>query len=206
MMAGAAALAAAQVPLWGKVLYTLFLCVLVPVYWIHWGPKNFLWFSDIALLVTGAALWLENPMLASMMALAIALPELAWNADFFGRLLTGRQIFGLSGYMFDSRKPLYLRALSLFHVLLPVILVWMVSRLGYDRRAWALQTVVALIVLSVTYWLTDPPENINWVYGPGSKPQTWMPPLAYLALVMVFFPLVIYLPTHLLLRQLIGSP
>lgn len=199
-------MATAQVPLWGKVLYTLFLCVLVPVYWTHWGPKNFLWFSDIALLVTGAALWLETPMLASMMALAIALPELAWNVDFFGRLLTGREIFGLSGYMFDPQKPLYLRALSLFHMILPVVLVWMVSRLGYDRRAWALQTVLALIVLSVTYWLTDPAENVNWVYGPGSKPQTWLPPLAYLALLMIFFPLVVYLPTHLLLRRLIGSP
>jgi hypothetical protein len=199
-------LATAQVPLWGKLLYTLFLCVLVPLYWTHWGPKNFLWFSDIALLVTGAALWLETPMLASMMALAIALPELAWNVDFFGRLLTGRKIFGLSGYMFDPQKPLYLRALSLFHMILPVVLVWMVSRLGYDRRAWALQTILALIVLSVTYWLTDPAENINWVYGPGSKPQTWLPPLAYLALLMIFFPLVVYLPTHLLLRRLIGSP
>jgi len=199
-------LAAAEVLLWGKALYTLFLCVLVPVYWTHWGPKNFLWFSDIALLVTGAALWLENPMLASMMALAIALPELAWNADFFGRLLTGRQIFRLSGYMFDPRKPLFLRALSLFHIVLPVVLLWMVSRLGYDRRAWALQTVLALIVLPVTYWLTEPAENINWVYGPGSKPQTWMRPLAYLVLLMIFFPLVVYLPTHLLLRRLIGSP
>ncbi len=199
-------MAAAEVLLWGKALYTLFLCVLVPVYWTHWGPKNFLWFSDIALLVTGAALWLENPMLASMMALAIALPELAWNAEFFGRLLTGRQIFGLSGYMFDPRKPLYLRALSLFHIVLPVVLLWMVSRLGYDRRAWALQTVLALIVLPVTYWLTEPAENINWVYGPGSKPQTWMRPLAYLVLLMIFFPLVVYLPTHLLLRRLIGSP
>jgi hypothetical protein len=141
-----------------------------------------------------------------MMALAIALPELAWNVDFFGRLLTGRKIFGLSGYMFDPQKPLYLRALSLFHMILPVVLVWMVSRLGYDRRAWALQTILALIVLSVTYWLTDPAENINWVYGPGSKPQTWLPPLAYLALLMIFFPLVVYLPTHLLLRRLIGSP
>ena len=77
------------IPLWIKVLYTLFLCVLVPVYWVRWGPRNFLWFSDIALLITGVALWLESALLASMMTLAIALPELAWNADFFGRLLSG---------------------------------------------------------------------------------------------------------------------
>jgi hypothetical protein len=193
------------IPLWLKVLYTVYLCVLVPVYWVHWGPRNFLWFSDIALLATGAALWLESSLLASMMALAIALPELAWNADFFGRLLAGRQLLGLSGYMFDARRPLYLRGLSLFHVALPVILVWMVHRLGYDRRAWVAQTAVALVVLPLCWWLTEPGDNVNWVYGPGSAPQTAIPPVLYLAGVMVFFPVVIYLPTHLILRRLLGA-
>jgi hypothetical protein len=194
------------IPPWIKIVYTLFLCVLVPVYWVHWGPRNFLWFSDIALLTTAVALWLESALLASMMALAIALPELAWNADFFGRLVSGRHVLGLSAYMFDARKPLFLRALSLFHVALPIVLLWMVHRLGYDRRAWALQTLVALVVLPVTYALTDPDDNVNWVYGPGSRPQTLVGPRAYLALVMVLFPVVIYLPTHLLLSALFGSP
>jgi hypothetical protein len=192
------------IPLPLKIGYTLFLCVLVPTYWVHWGPKNFLWFSDIALLTTAVALWLESSLLASMMTLAIALPELAWNVDFFGRLITGRQILGLSGYMFDQGKPLPLRALSLFHVVLPIVLLWLVYRLGYDDRAWVFQTVVALIVLPVTYWLTDPADNVNWVYGPGSAAQTRMHPRAYLALTMIFFPLVIYLPIHLLLRTLFG--
>ena len=194
------------IPLWIKILYTLFLCVLVPVYWIHWGPRNFLWFSDIALVATAIALWLESALLASMMTLAIALPELAWNADFFGRLVTGRHILGLSGYMFDGRKPLFLRALSLFHVVLPALLLWAVHRLGYEPRALAFQTVAALVILPVTYALTDPADNINWVYGPGRKPQTWTSPRAYLALVMLFFPVVIYLPTHLLLSALSGRP
>jgi hypothetical protein len=188
------------IPAWIKILYTLFLCVLVPIYWSHWGPRNFLWFSDIALLTTALALWLESALLASMMTLAIALPELAWNVDFFGRLATGRHVLGLSSYMFDAGKPRYLRALSLFHVVLPVLLVWTVHRLGYDSRAWALQSVAALVILPTTYVLTDPADNVNWVYGPGSRPQTRMSPQAYLALVMVCFPLVLYLPTHLVLR------
>jgi hypothetical protein len=192
------------VPLPLKIGYTLFLCVLVPVYWVSWGPRNFLWFSDIALLTTAVALWLESSLLASMMTLAIALPELAWNVDFFGRLLTGRDLVGLSGYMFDRGKPLGLRALSLFHVVLPVVLLWLVDRLGYDDRAWLFQTIVALIVLPVTWWVTAPADNVNWVYGPGSAPQTRIDPRAYLALVMIFFPVVIYLPTHLLLRALMG--
>ena len=193
-----------HLPLWIKIVYTVYLGILVPVYWVHWGPKNFLWFSDIALLATGLALWLESSLLASMMLLAIALPELAWNADFFGRLLTGRHLVGLSSYMFDARRPLYLRALSLFHVALPVVLVWMVHRLGYDPRAWPLQIAVALIVLPATYWVTDPADNVNWVHGPGNTPQTSMPPLAYLGLVMAFFPIAVYLPTHLALRALFG--
>ena len=75
---GRRGLAASMIPLWTKLLYTLFLCVLVPVYWVRWGLKNFLWFSDIALLTTAGALWLESSLLASMMLLGIALPELAW--------------------------------------------------------------------------------------------------------------------------------
>jgi hypothetical protein len=180
-----------------KIAYTLFLAVLVPVYWAHYGPRNFLWFSDIALLGAGAALWLESPLLASMMLLAVLLPECAWNLDFFGRLLTGHRMFGMSAYMFERDRPRFIRALSLFHVPLPVGLGWLVHRLGYDRRAWLGQSLLALVVLPVTYWLTDPAENVNWVHGLGA-PQRRLPPWLYLALLIVAFALVLYLPPHLL--------
>ena len=185
-----------QIHLGIKVGYTVFLLVLVPVYWACYGPRNFLWFSDIALLATGASLWLESSLLASMMMLAVLLPELAWNLDFFGRLLTRRRLFGMSDYMFDARTPRALRALSLFHVPLPAGLVWLVTRLGYDRRAWLCQSLLALLVLPVTYRLTDRAENVNWVHGIG-RPQSVLPPWAYLALLIVAFSLVLYLPPHL---------
>jgi hypothetical protein len=182
-----------------KVAYTVFLAVLVPVYWAHYGPRNFLWFSDIALLGSGLAVWLESPLLASMMALAVLLPELVWNVDFFGRLLTGHSMFGMSAYMFDRSLPRYLRALSLFHVLLPIWLLWLVARLGYDPRAWAGQCLLAALVLPVTYALTERDENVNWVHGlgvPRPRPHPWV----YLAVLTVSFWLVLYLPPHLLLR------
>jgi hypothetical protein len=72
-----------------------------------------------------------------MMILAIALPELAWNADFFGRLVSGRNVLSLRRVHVRRPEAVYFRALSLFHVALPVLLLWMVHRLGYDRRAWA---------------------------------------------------------------------
>jgi len=110
----------AVIPLWLKIADTLFVYLIVPIYWRRYGPANFLWFSDVALLLTVPALWLESPLLVSMMALAVALPELAWNIDFFVRLTTGVPLLGLAAYMFDRRIPRFVRSLSLFHVGLPL--------------------------------------------------------------------------------------
>src|SRR5207237_4961793 len=103
-------------PLWLKIVCTLYVCLLVPVYWMQYGPTNFLWFSDIALLLIVPALWFESALLASMMALSVVLLELTWNVDFFGRLLTGKELIGLSKYMFDATMSLDVRRLLLFHM------------------------------------------------------------------------------------------
>jgi len=130
------------------------------------------------------ALWLESGLLASMMAVGILLPEVLWNASFFWQLLTGRHVSGLTDYMFDPAKPLYLRALSLFHVFLPPLLVWMIAQLGYAPEAWFAQTALAWIVLPLSWLLTRREDNVNWVFGLGGTPQTRLPPLVYLALLM----------------------
>lgn len=52
-----------RIPLWVKLAYTAFVCVLVPYYLSAYGPTNFLYFCDVALLMTLAALWLESPLL-----------------------------------------------------------------------------------------------------------------------------------------------
>lgn len=193
------------IPLWLKLSYTAFAAVTVAVYAKKYPIWNFLWFSDVALIVTVPALWLENSLLASMMLVGVLLPELVWNGAFFVRLVTGIRLFGLTDYMFDPAKPLYLRAISLFHVFLPVLLLWMVVQLGYDARALLAQTALAWVILPLTYGLADPKvENVNWVFGWTARPQERMPPLAYLGLMMIAFPLLIFVPTHLLLRALFG--
>lgn len=45
-----------DIPLWIKIAYTGLLTVIVPVYAMCYGWRNFLWFSDIALIATGIAL------------------------------------------------------------------------------------------------------------------------------------------------------
>ena len=191
-----------MIPLGLKIIYMVFVCALVPIYWRKYGPANFLWFSDIALVVLVPALWLENTLFISMMAVSVVFFEALWNFDFFFRLLTGKSLIGLSAYMFDPKIPLFIRGLSCFHVVLPLLLLWTIHRLGYDARAFVWQTLVALVVLPLSYLVSNPQENVNWVYGFGQNPQRILPGPMFVILLMLLFPLVVYLPTHLLFSRI----
>lgn len=197
---------AALVPLWLKIAYTVGAGIVLVIYWFKYGPGNYLWFSDIALIVAIPALWLESSLLASMMAVGVLLPEAVWNFSFFSRLLLRRRVTGMTDYMFERERSLFLRSLSLFHVPLPLILLWLVYKLGYSPEAWLGMTLLAWIVLPLSYWLTEPFKNVNWVRGWGGEGtvQTLLPPLGHLAFLMAGFPILIYAPTHWLLNRLFG--
>ena len=123
--------------------------------------------------MTLAALWTESPLLASIPAVGIILPQLLWVFDF----LTGGRVINMAGYMFDPKLPLFVRPLSSFHGWLPFILLWLVWRLGYDRRAWPVQIGLTWVVLLVCFFIAPAPPtppgnpnaavNINYVHGLG---------------------------------------
>jgi hypothetical protein len=201
-----------RVPRWLKIVFTLFVCVQVWFYWQNYGPSNFLYFCDVALFFTLAALWTEHPLLASMPAVGILAPQALWVTDFVAAAL-GHPITGMTNYMFDSvNNSLESRAISMFHGWLPFLLAWLVFRLGYDRRAFLAWTAVAFALCLICYnffpapgEVSDPsiPVNINYVFGPSDKTaQTWMPPLPYLALYMAGLFVLFFVPVHLLLRWL----
>ena len=102
-----------RIPLWLKLAYTAYAAVLLPAYALKAdaGPLNFLWFSDIALFSTGAALWLENSLLASTTAVGVLGPELFWNLCFFTTLVTGKSLSSFTDYMFDRRRPRFMRGI-----------------------------------------------------------------------------------------------
>lgn len=183
-----------------KILHTAFVCVLVPVYWYQYGPQNFLWFSDLALIFSVIALWRESSLLASMLALSVLVFDLIWCIDILGGLPLGKALLGFSPYMFDPEYPLWLRLLSLFHLWMPPLLIWMVARYGYDRRALGMQTLVCWIVLVASYFISTRKENINFVFGLGeSEPP--VPGPAYFAALMIAMPVLFYLPTHFVLLR-----
>jgi hypothetical protein len=201
------------IPLALKLAYSLFVAVLVPYYWATYSAWNFLFFCDFALLLGLVALWLESPLLMSLAAVGITLPQLLWVVD----LLVGSRITGMTSYMFDSKLPVFVRALSSFHGWLPFVLIFGVWRLGYDRRALAGWTVISTVILLSSYFLAPKPPapaespnlavNINYVHGLSyEKAQTVMPPLLWLAIMIVGFPIVFYMPAHLVFRKVIPPP
>lgn len=200
-----------RIPLPLTLAYTAFMAVLVPVYWSKYGPTNFLYFCDLALFLTLAGLWLENALLLSMAAVGILLPQALWCLDFVFQLSGGRLV-GMTAYMFDPGRSLFLRGLSFFHGWLPFLLVYVVRRTGYDRRALPAWTALGWAACLVAFLLLPPagpehagklvPNNVNYVYGfDDAQPQTWMPAPAFLVAWMAGLLVAVYLPTHALLRK-----
>ena len=205
-----------KIPLAAKISATIFLAVLVPVYLHTYGPTNFLWFCDAALIITVAGMWLESSLLISMCAVGILVPQCLWLMD-FGINLLGFHFLNLTSYMFDPHLPLFTRGLSLFHGWLPLLLVWLLFRLGYDKRALSAWTVVAAGLVFVCYFFTPPagahpanpniPINLNYLYGfNDQRPQHWLNQNLYVALWLGVLWLVAFLPTHLALRKIFAAP
>jgi uncharacterized membrane protein YhaH (DUF805 family) len=78
----------------------------------------------------------------------------------------------------------------------------MLHRLGYDQRAFLWQTIVVLVVLPLSYLVSNPQQNVNWVYGLGENPRRILPAPLFVILLMLLFPLAVYLPTHLLFARI----
>ncbi len=180
--------------------HSALVAVVVPFYLVHYTWRNFLWFSDVALLGMAYALWREDRLVASTLAVGTLAFETAWLLDFLLALALGSSPAGITRYMFDRETPLYLRGLSLFHAELPLLLAATVRRLGYDPRAWRHASVGGGALLILTWLLTGPDRNINWVYGPAVVQETLPGPL-YLALYVAVLPFLVFRPTHWLLSR-----
>jgi hypothetical protein len=202
--------AAARVPLTLKIAYSAFMAVLVPVYWHYYGPTNFLYFCDLALILTLIAIWPENALIISMCAVGIVVPQAIWVVDFIVNA-AGFSLTGMTDYMFDSTHSLFLRLLSLFHGWMPFLLIYLVWKLGYDRRALWLWTFFAWTVLLICFFLMPPPTpypgltpvNINYVWGMrDTAAQDMMPSYVWLAALMIGVPLFVFIPTHFILSHI----
>ena len=193
------------VPLWLKVAWTVMVLVIILIYWRHKGPANFLWFSDLAMFALVAGLWLESSYVVSLAACLVLLPEVLWSVSFFSRLLRLPSVIGIADYMFDEKTPLWLRAVSLFHLPLLAVIVWSPWRLGYDIGVFPAVVLLTWIVLPLTRWLTKPEPNINHVYRLPVAAGANLSPIQHMLLLMIAVPLALQLPGHLLLWVMFGN-
>jgi hypothetical protein len=205
---------AARVPVGVKLAYTAFMAVLVPVYLHFYGPTNFLYFCDIALVLTLIAIWPENALIISMCAVGIVIPQAVWVVDFLVNL-GGFSLTGMTDYMFQSNHSMFLRLLSLFHGWMPFLLLYLVWKIGYDRRALWPWTGLFWTVMLICFFLMprptpDPgltPVNINYVWGMrDTAAQSMLPAWLWLASLMIGVPLFVFVPTHFIFSLTMPEP
>lgn len=181
-----------KIPLLFKWVYLLFVALMIPVYWDFYGPGNFLWLSDIVFFLCFLAVIFESSLLASMAAVGGMFFEILWLVDFIISVLFNVTTLKMSGYMFDPDIPVFIRAISLFHVGLPFLFYWLIVKLGYNRNAWKYQTFLSCFFIIAVWAFTPPEENINLVF---SYLKIGMNAFLFLFIECAFFASVIYL-TH----------
>jgi hypothetical protein len=188
-----------RLPLWLKLFWTIWVLAWIPIYWRQYGLQNFLYFCDLGNILIAMGLWLESPLIFSWQATGLLLFQTLYVIDLVGALLSGRHIIGGTEYMFDPHVSLFVRLLSLFHVVVPPLLLWAIWRLGYDNRGWKFQTVMTWIVVTINHFWR-PQFDVNWARGPFFHEQHVVPGPVYLLVYLVVVPLTVYWPTHLLLQ------
>ncbi len=187
-------------PIWVRWVSLVWLALWVPSYALYWGWANFLHLCDVAVLLTCIGFARSDVLLLSSQAVSSLIGDLLWCLDSGWRLFAGRHLTGGTEYMWDARFPLWVRLLSLFHVVLPMLLLAALHRAGYDRRALLLQSEIALVLLVASRFL-GPARNLNYAFADPIFHRALGPPLVHLTLIFAALSGIIYCPTHLLLAR-----
>ncbi len=182
-----------KIPLIAKGAFSVFIVGWFFSNWVGNGLHSFLWICNASLLLVFLALIFESKLLASMALVGDFVYAVIWNIDFHATLVSPFK--GMTGYMLGPNHLLWLRTFSLFHIALPVLMVWLIFRLGYDRRAWPLQFLLSTFLGYISWVVGGPDKNINGVYSYEKVAAFNMAPVLYLTLLTLVNGGVIFL-TH----------
>jgi len=194
-----------KIPDWFRWVALLWLAVWFAAYWHAWGLANFLHLCDIAVILTCIGLFTNNALLVSSQAISSVLIDLVWTLDVTARFFLGHHLIGGTEYLFNAATPLWARLLSLFHIVLPFILLWSLARLRYDRRGWKLQSAILLPVLIASRFVT-PEQNLNFAVKDPFLHRSYGPAPTHLAITYLFLVFVVYFPSHVLFSRLFQPP
>ncbi|HTR45938.1 MAG TPA: hypothetical protein VMM16_00940 [Verrucomicrobiae bacterium] len=192
-------------PLWMRWVSAAWFALWFPAYWRTWGLANFAHFCDVAVILTCIGMWTNSAALISSQAVGALVVDLVWALDAGWFLILRRPLFGGNEFLLDSRYPAWVRLLTLFHVVMPVLLIWGLYRAGYDRRGYKLQCAIALPVF-IAARFTSPARNIDYAFADPFFRRAWGPAPAHIAVIWLFMVFVVYLPTHFALKKLFPAP
>lgn len=181
------------------------LCLLGLVVWfttyaVVWGWPNFIQYCDLGVILTVAGVWTGSALLLSSQAVGSIVINLVWTLDVTWRLISGHHLLGGTEYMWDARYPLWVRLLSLYHVIIPALAIWTVRRTGYHPRGFLLQSAIAVPVM-IASRLLGPAKNINFSHVDPILHISFRPAALHLAILLFCLIAVIYWPTHQILSR-----
>jgi len=196
-------MSARRLPLGLKLGFTAWVALWATSYAMILGAQNFFWLCNLANFLILVGLWLDHRLLLSMQWLAVALIGLLWGLDLATAALTGWHPFGGTAYMFDPDFPELTRWLSFYHLLLPIVAGFAIWRLGYDRRALRWQGLLTALMVALSFWLTEPERNINWVQAPFGMTEAPLAPALYLPVLTLGWLFLVLWPVHWLTSRLV---
>lgn len=160
-----------------------------------YGAWHFLQLCNLSLLLALVGFWRGDRLLLSAQAVAslgigvLFVADVAW-------LQRG------TGYLWDAQIPLAARVLSIYHVLLPLLLLAWLRRAGYDARGFGLAVAVAALALVVAATLAPSHTNLNYVLRwPGATSDAESP-LVHAAFSWATLVVLLYWPADRLLARL----
>jgi hypothetical protein len=175
------------VPFGVKISYYAFMAVMVPTYATHYNLLNFFTHCQVHLFLVLASFLTNKHVFISMSAVGILFPQSLWCLDFICVTL-GIKFTGTTAYMYNEQLSRYLRFLSLFHFWFPFFLLYLIKRLGYDKRALYYQISLCVSLCLLSYNQIDLyNKNINLVQD------------FHIVTHLIGFPIVIFATHHFLI-------
>lgn len=194
------------VPRWLKLAALAWVGAWIPIYLVYYGWTDFLHLSDIAIAITAVGLWTSSRLLLSSQLLSTLLVESIWTVDVVWAALTHHYLIPGVEYLWDRQYPLWLRMMTFYHIVVPLLLLWVIWRMGYDRRALKLQATIGAAALIAGRLWGGPVDNINFAFRDPFFNWSWGPTPLHLLVMFAGMILLDYWPMHWLLTKLFTRP
>ena len=192
-------------PIWMRWVSLAWFLVWFMAYWRTWGFGNFAHLCDVAVILTCIGMWTNSALLISSQAVGALIVDIAWALDACWMIFLRHPLFGGNEFLLDPRFPLWVRALTIFHLVMPALLLWGLHCLGYDRSGWALQCAIALPVFILARF-TPPVRNTDFAFTDPFFHRQWGPAPLHVFVSWRFMVFVVYWPTHTALERLFPRP